>query len=203
MVLPGERLFFRSFPPSPSTYQLLIKHMALLLQAGPEALGVIYKRTRVTSQVSGTISDVTGLWTRKRKVKERNCCNGNGVSALSFPILWIYTDHSPFLAVSDVSSVCSFVRSSVCKAIRCKTLQDLGQQHTPPRGLTHLPKQTEQHPTLGLHDPGWVPCTSDTHSLPVKRSLACWCLEDGGILVGPKPLLALGFLPAEASHPSL
>lgn len=203
MILPGVRLFFRSFPPFPSTCQLLIKHVALLLHAGPEALGVIYKWTRVTSQVSGAISDVTGLWKRKRKVKVRNCWNGNCVLALSFPILWIYTDHSPFLAVSDVSSVCLFVRSSVCNAIRCKTLQDLGQQHTLHRGLTHLQKQTKQHPTLGLHDTGWVPCTTDTHSLPVKRSLACWSLEDGGILVGPKPLLALGFLPAEASHPSL
>lgn len=199
MILPGERLFFRSFPPSPSTCQLLIKHVALLLQAGPEALGVIYQRTRVPSQVSGNISDVTGLWMRKRKVKERNCWNWNCVLALSFPILWIYTDHSPFLAVSDVSSI----RSSVFNAIRCKTLQDLGQQHTLHRGLTHWQKQTKQHPTLGLYDTGWVPCTTDTHSLLVKRSLACWCLEDGGILVGPKPLLALGFLPAEGFYPSL
>lgn len=179
MILPGERLFLRSFPPSPSTCQLLIKHVALLLQTGPEASGVIYKQTTVTSQVSGNISDVTGLWLRKRKIKVRNCWHGNCILALSFPILCIYTDHSLLLAVSDVSSVRSLeVWSSVCNGIRRKTLQDLGQQHTLHRGLPHLQKQTKQHPTLGLYYAVWVPCTTDTHSLPV-----CWkvtCMQVSG-----------------------
>ena len=66
-------LYFRSFPPSPLTHQLLIKHVALLMQAGPMAMGVIHKLQKmVTSQVSDKISEDIGLFIRGKKTKRES-----------------------------------------------------------------------------------------------------------------------------------
>lgn len=66
-------VFGGSFPPSPLTGQLLIKCVALLLQAGLMAMRVIYKRQKtVTSQVSNKISEAIGLFIRPKKKRERD-----------------------------------------------------------------------------------------------------------------------------------
>lgn len=63
-----KRLFFRRVPPSASARQQWIQRAVLLLQAGPVAVGVIYKQQKiVTSQVSDNISAALGLFVKKTR----------------------------------------------------------------------------------------------------------------------------------------
>ena len=51
----------------------MIKHVALLMQAGPMAMGVIHKHQKmVTSQVSDKISEDIGLFIRGKKTKRES-----------------------------------------------------------------------------------------------------------------------------------